>query len=440
MDNAQTGGAPTPPPDYIPVVQGESVPPPPYIASQQPSAISPSVSQPTSRRYAVPAGIGIGLLLLFLVAGSFLFGKELERFFSVGVQFFPFAVLAMLAYGGAKNGVAAAFSYVWLALLALAVLAINAMLVLSSFITGNINSVQTRSDPSAIFKPGLVSALLWTMLLLGLVSLISAAMLLRPVRVAVSRIMPIDPDNFVHKIALPILTLILLSSFVPLIVLGGKPPLLEIINNGALQARGDASLSGTPQSAGDTTSLSVTPLDLIYQFMWMVPVAFLCGGLFIARNFRATLARLGVVRPTLMQIGFGVLAGVVLAAAATYGLDPAITGLWQAMGWPTTDVAAFNQLLSGVVTPLGAVLIGVTAGVGEELAVRGLLQPRIGLIASNLVFTAFHALQYGPDALLSVFTIGLILGVIRSRSNTPTSAIVHGVYNFVLVMGAVLAG
>jgi membrane protease YdiL (CAAX protease family) len=84
------------------------------------------------------------------------------------------------------------------------------------------------------------------------------------------------------------------------------------------------------------------------------------------------------------------------------------------------------------------VLIGVTAGVGEEMAVRGLLQPRIGLFASNLVFTSLHAFQYGPDALLSVFVIGLILGIVRARSNTTTSAIVHGVYDFALVISSVI--
>jgi CAAX prenyl protease-like protein len=72
------------------------------------------------------------------------------------------------------------------------------------------------------------------------------------------------------------------------------------------------------------------------------------------------------------------------------------------------------------------------------MAVRGLLQPRIGLIASNLVFTAFHAFQYGVDALLSVFIVGLVLGVIRAKSNTSTSAIVHGVYDFVLIMTSVI--
>jgi membrane protease YdiL (CAAX protease family) len=148
--------------------------------------------------------------------------------------------------------------------------------------------------------------------------------------------------------------------------------------------------------------------------------------------------RLGFVRPTPTQVIFGLAFGLALAAIAAFVIDPAINWIWQTIGWPTTDSAAFNKLLTNLVTPLGAVLIGVTAGVGEEMAVRGLLQPRIGLIASNLVFTSLHAFQYGPDALLSVFLIGLILGIIRARSNTTTSAIVHGVYDFALVISSII--
>jgi membrane protease YdiL (CAAX protease family) len=180
---------------------------------------------------------------------------------------------------------------------------------------------------------------------------------------------------------------------------------------------------------------------LIYQFVWTIPVTLIAAGWPIARGLHAAFKRLGFVRPSLAQVGFGLAFGVVLALVAAFLIDPAINWLWQTLGWPTTDTAAFEQLLANLITPLGAVLIGVTAGVGEEMAVRGLLQPRIGLIASNLVFTSLHAFQYGYDALLSVFIIGLILGIIRARTNTTTSAIVHGVYDCVLVLGSVfLAG
>jgi membrane protease YdiL (CAAX protease family) len=159
----------------------------------------------------------------------------------------------------------------------------------------------------------------------------------------------------------------------------------------------------------------------------------------MVRGFRAGLVRLGMVVPTWVQAGIGVALGVVLAAVVSFALDPAIQWLWQTMGWPTTDVEVFERLMSQLLTPVGAVIIGVTAGIGEEMMVRGLLQPRLGIVASNLVFTAAHAPQYGTDALFSVFVLGLLLGLIRARTNTTTSAIVHGVYDFVVVMAMVMA-
>ena len=40
---------------------------------------------------------------------------------------------------------------------------------------------------------------------------------------------------------------------------------------------------------------------------------------------------------------------------------------------------------------------------------RGVLQPRLGILLSNLLFTAMHAYQYNWDGLLSVFASGLAL-------------------------------
>ena len=72
------------------------------------------------------------------------------------------------------------------------------------------------------------------------------------------------------------------------------------------------------------------------------------------------------------------------------------------------------------------------------MAVRGVLQPRLGLLLSNLFFTGLHALQYNWDALVTVFVLGLVFGLVRNRTNTTTSAITHGSYDFVLTIGSVL--
>ncbi len=409
----------------------------PYMGQAQPGGVQP-VPQASGEGDAVPApitsqagmsprsravSIGIGVVSLFLIVAAFVVKGEPERFVTVGLQFVPLAILAALAYAALRSTTAAVFTYVWLAILML-LLVLNSFILVLGVVTNleAVSAVQasgtrpTMETLDEIFKPGAGDALLWTTLLLILSVLVSLAMLLRPVRVLMSRIIPIDPDNFVHKIGLSILTLILFTSFVPLIALGGRPPILELIS---------------------LDSVGLRPVDLIYQFVWTIPATLVAAGWLIVRRFSEVLARLGMVRPSLRQVLFGVGAGIALAVVARVGLDPGINSLWKSLGWQPTNVQAFEKLLSQLITPLGAVLIGVTAGVGEEMAIRGLLQPRIGLIASNLVFTAVHALQYGVDALLSVFIIGLVLGVIRAKSNTTTSAIVHGVYDFVLIMTSV---
>jgi hypothetical protein len=371
------------------------------------------------------------LILLYFIGG-------LGQFLQVGVLFLPLAVLGALAYAGTKNITAMVFAYIVLAMTGLGVVLYSLTTLALGYVAdwdkfnallGGQSVTSTLSTSSAVegvFSPNAGPGLLLAVLLYFVATLVAMSMLLRPVRVAVAKIMPIDPDNFVHKIALSILALIFLSCFIPLLVLGGKPPLLNL------------PLDGNGAGIGGQ-AISVQPLDLVYQFIWTIPATFVVAGWPIARRFPDMLKRLGLVRPTATQVAFGLGFGLVLALAAMFVIDPGITALWRALGWPTTDTAAFDKLLANLVTPAGAVLIGITAGLGEELAVRGLLQPRIGLIASNLVFTGFHAFQYGADGLLSVFIIGMILGVVRARTNTTTSAIVHGVYDFTLVLIAALA-
>jgi membrane protease YdiL (CAAX protease family) len=79
--------------------------------------------------------------------------------------------------------------------------------------------------------------------------------------------------------------------------------------------------------------------------------------------------------------------------------------------------------------PFGALLVSVTAGIGEELLVRGLLQPPFGLIMPNLAFAARHASRYGWDGLLTVWVLGVALGALRSRTDTTTAMFAHAAYD-----------
>jgi membrane protease YdiL (CAAX protease family) len=215
--------------------------------------------------------------------------------------------------------------------------------------------------------------------------------------------------------------------FAPLFVLG-EPPLLLLIRhfgeNPELKAR-------MAEEMSDPSALR----DQVYAFVWLVPAGILAVGYPLHRTLPEALRRVGFVAPRAWQVLFGLGFAVVLVAVMV-NVDHLIGFVWQRQGWPTTDEREFEQLMKFAINPLGAVVIGVTAGIGEELFARGVLQPRLGILLSNLFFTALHALQYNWDALVSVFLIGLVLGVVRKRTNTTTSAIVHGTYDFLLVLAS----
>jgi len=122
-------------------------------------------------------------------------------------------------------------------------------------------------------------------------------------------------------------------------------------------------------------------------------------------------------------------------------LSLGVDWFWGRMGWTTSGSASFEEafgtLMAPFLTPIGAVVLGLSAGLGEEVAVRGVLQPRLGILLSNLLFAGLHAFQYNWDALVVVFILGVVLGVIRRRTNTTTSVIVHAVYDFVLVVAVI---
>jgi membrane protease YdiL (CAAX protease family) len=222
---------------------------------------------------------------------------------------------------------------------------------------------------------------------------------------------------------LGLVTGITLIAFGQLVATGGRPALLTLVQR-------------QPDVFGSVGPEELTG-SIILSFLWTLPGTVVAAGWPLARSFPAALERLGFVRPSRRQVLGGVLVAGAMVAVLQ-GLDVGLTALWNVTGWPKTDVKAFEQLLKPLITPQGALIIGITAGVGEELLVRGVLQPRLGIVLSNLFFTSLHAFQYGFDGLLSVFMAGMVLGVVRARTNTSTSAIVHGTYDFILVMGAAL--
>jgi membrane protease YdiL (CAAX protease family) len=232
----------------------------------------------------------------------------------------------------------------------------------------------------------------------------------------------------VRLLALGTTVSLTLSCCMPLLILGEPPILLAMQRSAEFAAE-------ITQNRGAEGMLR----DNFYSLVWTLGGAMLAVGMGIRRNTIQTLDRLGLQRISILQLGAAVLLTALLLGLGEW-MDLGITRTWQAFGWKTTDASAVEALFSGFFSPVGAIVIGVTAGLGEEVAVRGILQPRLGILLSNCFFTAVHAYQYHWDALCSVFITGLVLGLIRKKTNTTVSAIVHGGFDFGLILMAIPKG
>jgi membrane protease YdiL (CAAX protease family) len=233
-------------------------------------------------------------------------------------------------------------------------------------------------------------------------ALLAAVLAYKPVRERVSRILPVDPDNPVHAFALVLAVL----------------------------------LVGTQLTSSAFISLSTsTPLslaDVIAEQLSLLVLALAGVGLFIRRDFVETASRLGLVFPAWWHV---VLA---LAAAGVFFLfGQAMTALSHTL---TPDVAkqvdsTTQRLFAALDNPWGIAVIALAPGICEEILFRGAIQPRLGIIATALLFASVHT-QYALSLdTLAVFVIAIGLGLIRKFTNTTTSSICHMSYNLLTAIG-----
>jgi membrane protease YdiL (CAAX protease family) len=100
--------------------------------------------------------------------------------------------------------------------------------------------------------------------------------------------------------------------------------------------------------------------------------------------------------------------------------------------------AADQRMVSLMASGLGigaVIVLGLCAGIGEEVLVRGALQPRVGLVVASLLFACVHV-QYTWFGILTVGLLGVALGIIRARSNTTVAIVVHSLYDVLAALQA----
>lgn len=225
-----------------------------------------------------------------------------------------------------------------------------------------------------------------------------------------ARFIPIQPGSPVHTLAL---------------VLAGY-----LMGNTALTLS-QGGLEGLAETA-QPTSLSFFVLsELLFAAVGLLGV-----GVFIRRDWRELLKRLGLVRPTTSQLVRGV--GWIIILVLLQFLAGAA---WAALN--PEEFANLEELNTALLGDFDTVwewlILALAAGIGEEVLFRGAIQPVFGLWLTSIVFAVVHV-QYGFSPItLFVVLLAVILGVIRRRTNTTVAIFVHTGYDFVLGLLALLA-
>lgn len=368
----------------------------------------------TTRAGGVGGLLGALALLGALVGVGLGAGGEPARFALVGLQYLPFIALAGLLQLGARWPALQTVAWIafWLVLVGVAVVSV-------AFVGAALVVPATGEIP-----PADLGRLLGALGLAALALLLAAALVLSGRWLALGRWLGGTLERrAAHAQGLIGLLAFTALALAPLVALSGEPPLLRLLAAGGLE----------PPVSSPTEEL----LTIWYGLLWTLPLAFLAAGVPLLRTWRQGLARLGLL--PLGRRDLGVLVGVALALVGlSLALDAALGALFAAAGWPRTDAGLVEQLFGAAISTAGALTVGVSAGLGEELLARGLLQPRFGWLLPNLAFTAAHGFQYGADGLISVFVTGAVLAAVRARWNTTAAALVHGLFDALLIFGAVL--
>lgn len=188
-------------------------------------------------------------------------------------------------------------------------------------------------------------------------------------------------------------------------------------------------VEGETGESAISTGVSVS--SLLVNFLAFVALAYVAVGY---RNYRTgteATRRLGLSKPSLEQIAVG-LGAVVPAFILSFSGSFLTT-------WLQPDVVerlqeTISDMTSGVQNPAGAVLLGLTTGIGEEVLFRGAIQPRFGIVIASVLWTLLHVQYELTWVIAGLFAMGIMLGLIRKHFGTVAAIITHAVYNALVVL------
>lgn len=170
---------------------------------------------------------------------------------------------------------------------------------------------------------------------------------------------------------------------------------------------------------------------LVAQLLGEVALALAGVGWLVRRRWPGTRERLGLGGVRLSYAGV-ILAGLVGAIAVNAGMEALQRNAFPELYRQDQEV---TRLIAGQMSVGVALLLGLSAGLGEELALRGALQPRLGVVLTAVLFACGHV-QYSWFGMLTIALLGMLLGLVRRQTNTTTAIVVHMLYDVFAVLGS----
>lgn len=229
--------------------------------------------------------------------------------------------------------------------------------------------------------------------------------MLKPFRNALALVTPIDPDSPTDMTGLSVL-LAILGLLIVTTTMAPAPTSLETLAPGVF--------------------------DLVLQAVVFVLIAYITVGWRIVRTFGQATARLGITRPTRATIGAAV-GFTILSFLTAFAVN--ILALFVQPELAETMSGLTDDLTVNFQNPVGALILGISAGAGEEALFRGALQPRYGIVLTSIVFALLHGPQYGLNlAVLGLFGVSVLLGLARKYYGTTAAMIAHAAYNAIQVL------
>jgi hypothetical protein len=219
-----------------------------------------------------------------------------------------------------------------------------------------------------------------------------------------------DPGNTVHMVALVFCVYLLGNQLGNFVLSGG--------------------LSGVADE------LRVTWVSLLLNFIPQIVVPSVGAGLLIRRTWSQWLERMGLARFTWESVAIGVGAAIgfyvfLIGAVIVWSLIVPVETLEE-------QTEASRAIGESINTIWLALAVALTAGIGEELAFRGALQPILGFWGTAILFTLTHIQYTLTPAALIIFGVALGLGWLRNRYNLYAAITAHFLYNFIQLALTVL--